>query len=971
MTKKSVRRNTIFTMVVLANGVAVAQEATSTPAPAEQRPAQRRQEPPQTEFTEELVVTGSRLPRAELTTAAPVTVITRQQLEATGRVTIGDILQQIPEQSNAINTQFNNGGDGSTRINLRGLGAVRTLVLVNGRRHVAGGTGANASVDLNSIPVAAIQRIEVLKDGGSAIYGSDAISGVVNIITRKDFSGTDLSMQSGVSQRGDGFLYDMSMTTGQVTERGNILFSATYYNQAETWAGDRDFSRYDLDYIWGSRQVVTLGSSAIPEGRVFVAPSSPGNDAWQSLRAQYPTASSFINDNGTWRPYNAIGVKDAGGDQYNYQPFNYLVTPQQRAHVFAAGGLKLNDSTRGFFEGSYTSRSSSQRLAPEPLFTAQEGLVVSADNPYNPFGRDFRDVRRRLEEFGNRIFEQEVNTFRVVAGLEGDISGADATFKNWSWDASFNLGRTQGIEFKQGLLQRSKLAAAVGPGFIDLQGIARCGEDDVAIEGCVPLNLFGGPNTITRDMANYLTYRGTARGFTEQISVQANTRGELFQLPSSTRAIGLAVGYEHRREAGGLIPDPLTATGDTTGNKAAPTEGRYYVNEGYLELSLPVFGIAGEDGAPGREIVELSGATRVFNYNNFGTDLMYKFGGRVTPVKDVTVRGTFSTAFRAPAIAELYLGASDGFPAVRDPCAAPQGQTMREQGTPADAQCDAQGIPDDLQDDRSQIRTVTGGNPNLTPEKATTFTVGMVFEPQNFKDFSATVDYYAINVTEAITSLSAEVILSGCYPTDGSKAPEYCDRLVRDPLSQQIQTIFDQNTNVGGNDTSGVDISLRYFPNTPYGRISTTLDLSWLHGFNATLPGGRVIRGLNNYDLGVYVDWRARLAVGWAKEGFNVNANARWLNGYQECEANNCQPPENADDPPRISRRVESWYAIDANAGYSWKTDYGESSVQLGVNNVLDRAPVRVFNGFLATSDAANYDFMGRYFYARLTHRFF
>lgn len=984
MTRKSTRRSTIFTLVMLASGSAAAQDA-ATPAAGQseaqpQRNQRRQQEAPQTEFVEEMVVTGSRLPRAELTSAAPITVVTRQQLEATGRATIGEILQQLPEQSNAINTQVNNGGDGSTRIDLRGLGPARTLVLLNGRRHVAGGTGANASVDLNTIPVSAIQRIEVLKDGGSAIYGSDAISGVVNIITRKDFAGTETSLLAGTSQRGDASVYDMTFTTGQVTDRGNILFSATYYNQAESWAGDRTYSRYDQEYDWALRRIRTLGSSSIPQGYLGTS-GLGGNDAWQQLRTRYGNVP-LINDNGEWRPYNTIGVTDAGGDQYNYQPENYLQTPQQRAHAFATGGLKFNDTTRGFFEMTYTARGSSQRLAPEPLFTATEGVSVSPDNYYNPFGREFFDVRRRFVEFGNRIFEQEINTFRLVTGVEGQISGADATFKNWSWDASFNMGRTQGIEFKQGNLQLSKLADAIGPSFMDpVTGVIRCGTPGAPIDGCVPLNLFGGEGSITPQMRDYLTYRGTARGFNEQISIQANTRGELFRLPTSSRAIGLAVGYEHRREAGGDIPDPLTATGDTTGNKAQPTEGRYYVNEAYLELSVPLFTEMNAEGGPGREIAELSAATRVFSYSNFHGlfrnnglppgDFMYKVGGRVTPIKDITVRGTFSTAFRAPSIAELYSGAVDGFPLATDPCSAPSQGAQREQGTPIDARCDAQGVPDDFFDDRAQLLTIGGGNPNLRPEQARTFTAGLVFEPQFFKDFSATVDYYTINVSQAVNSVGADVILSSCYPESADAMPEYCERILRD-ANGAINRILDPLSNVGGNSTSGLDIALRYFPTTPVGRVGASVTFTHLFNFDQELAGGRTIRGLNTYDLnGVYTDWRALANLSWANQGFNANLNVRWINGFRECQFNDCSVPEEEGAPLPISRNVEAWYAADINAGYSLKTDFGESNFQIGVNNVLDRNPAFIANGFTANSDPGNYDFLGRYFFARVTHRFY
>ena len=237
------------------------------------------------EATEEIVVTGSRIRRKDLTTPAPVTVISREQVTASGKVSIGEFLQSLPEQGNAINTQFNNGGDGATRISLRGLGSPRTLVLMNGRRMVPGGTGADASVDLNTIPTAAVERIEVLKDGASAVYGSDAIAGVVNIITRRGFKGTELSAYGGISQHGDGNTYDLNVTTGQAGDRGNVVFSAGYYRQETVWAGDRDFSKYQLFFdpaatecphsasgsCIGKVGEILVGSGTIPAGRIILS----------------------------------------------------------------------------------------------------------------------------------------------------------------------------------------------------------------------------------------------------------------------------------------------------------------------------------------------------------------------------------------------------------------------------------------------------------------------------------------------------------------------------------------------------------------------------------------------------------------------------------------------------------------------------------------------------------------------------
>jgi iron complex outermembrane recepter protein len=355
---------------------------------------------------QEIVVVGSRIPRLELDTVAPVTTVTRAQIQSSGRVSVGDVLQNLPEQTGGINTQVNNSGDGSTRINLRGFGTNRTLVLLNGRRVVPGGTGADTTVDLNSIPTVAIERIEILKDGASAIYGSEAISGVANIITRKDYNATEVSGYAGISQRGDGRLFDISFTTGKSTQRGNVLFAATFTHQSPVWAGDRDFSYFDYGvagYDWASARKFTGGSSATPNGRFAVPEDVVGNAAWEKLKKRYPDATNFtIGADGKWRPFNSAGVTEAGGDFYNYQPQNYLVTPQLRVNLFSTGSYQLAGSVRGYYEALYTHRESSQILAPEPLLTDQEGLLVSKDSVYNPWGVDFTTVRRRLGEFGNR-----------------------------------------------------------------------------------------------------------------------------------------------------------------------------------------------------------------------------------------------------------------------------------------------------------------------------------------------------------------------------------------------------------------------------------------------------------------------------------------------------------------------------------------------------------------------------------------
>jgi iron complex outermembrane receptor protein len=908
---------------------------------------------------EEIVVTGTRIPRLEVDTAAPVTTVSRAQIQSSGRVSAGDILQTLPEQTGGINTQVNNAGDGTTRINLRGFGTNRTLVLLNGRRMVPGGNGANSTVDLNTIPTSAIERIEILKDGASAIYGSDAVSGVVNIITRTDYNAIEVAGFTGISQRGDGRIFDASFTIGKSTERSNILFSVGVNSQTTVWAGDRDFSRFDYGvagYNWASAQKRTGGSTSIPNGR-FATPKEMGNADWEALKAQYPGTSNFtIGADGRWRPFNGAGVTEAGGDFYNYQPENYLVTPQLRLNMFSTGSYRFLGSVRAYYEALYTHRESAQTLAPEPLNTDAEGIIVSKDSVYNPWGVDFATVRRRIVEFGNRTRIQDIDTFRVVGGIKGNF------LPSWSWDLSLNYGRTQGVSTREGQLQRSKLANAVGPSFIDADRVARCGRVDAPIAGCVPLNLFGGAGTISKEASDYLTFKGTARGYNQQVMLAATTAGELVKIPNARSPIGFAAGYEHRRESGAQIQDPLTSQGDATGNLIADTQGAYSVNEAFLELNAPLLSRFGSFAGPGN-LLELNVAGRFVNYSSFGSNFTYKAGARISPIKDIALRGTFSTAFRAPTIGELYGGAADAFPDGTDPCAS------RKPDSKLDTACDADGVPDDLVDDRSQIRSRVGGNAELRPETARSFTIGAAFEPRWVKDLTLTVDYYNINVTNAIQTVTVPVILASCYPVQGGK-PAYCDRVHRS-TDGLISSVDNPLSNVGGDRISGIDFQIDYSPETPLGAVGLRVNLNYLGNFDRTLAGGRVINAKGTYDLSLVLpEWKGNITVGYGHLGWSGSVAVRWLGGFRECESGACQPTDPKAPPPR-TRDIDGYAAADLNVGYKLSHPGGSvTNYAVGVNNLFDATPSFIVNGATAASEPTAYDFMGRYFYVRLSHEF-
>jgi len=902
---------------------------------------------------EEIVTTGSRIKRKDLTQAGAILVLDAEAIKVTGSVSIGDVLQDLTINSNGINVQANNGGNGTTRVNLRGLGAARTLVLVNGRRMV--GTAASSSVDLNALPLSVIERVEVLKDGASAVYGSDAIAGVVNIITRTDFDGIEINAFTGQSGNTDGEIVDINMTMGISSDRGNMMVSAGFYQQDPILAGDRDFSRFDKTYFWdvNDGSFREDGSTAPPEGLIIDRLGQAGNQAWQDVINGPCTSGVCFNDPSVgWRDFNGGGTSDVGtGDRYNYQPVNYLLTPQKRFNIYATGRYELSDMVTGFVESSYLSRQSDQLLAPTPLFIISEGISASADSVYNPFGRDFIDVRRRFLEAGGRNFLQDIDTFRTVAGFQGELPGD----KNWTWEGYFNYGRTQGIDVNKGRFVRSRVIEAIGPSYFDTGGVAQCGSvTNPGSDGCVPVDLFGGfqNQPMTQEMIDYISFEGIDNLVQTQRSWALNFTGDAFDMPAGP--LGVAFGVEYRVERGAVIPDPITNGGDTTGNKSEKTRGSYDVTEAYLEFLVPVF-----------ESFELNLAARYSDYSNFGNTTNGKIGLMWDITDSITLRGTVSEAFRAPTIGALFGGNSDSFPPATDPC-----DTTDDPRTPLEQEtCSADGLPDDYQDNRTQLKSTVGGNPDVQPETADTFTIGLVYQPGWLDGFAVTLDWWDIEIDNAITGIGVEVILSQCY-SQGLANRSLCSKVDRDSTGF-LQTVDDRTANVGGNSAQGLDVTFTYDQQTRVGDFRYNLDVTYLDEYTETQADGAVIDGLGRYDLGVYAQWKANFNVNWATEDWSANYNIRYIDDFIECQNNDCfglDTPDPLDDNP--FRKVDSNWQHDVQVSYNLDYgDFGQGSISFGVQNLLDEDPAQIFEGFLATSDADTYDFLGRYFYLSYRHR--
>lgn len=925
------------------------------------------------EGEEVITVTGSLIGRKEVDSPSPISVVDKAKIEAAGITNIGSVLQRLPAQGNAINAQNNNGGDGSTRIDLRSLGSNRSLVLLNGRRVVPSGLGADASVDLGTIPIAMIERVEVLKDGASAVYGSDAISGVVNIITRSDFQGSEATVYTGTSQRGDGTTYDLSFVTGQSNKKGNVTFGASYQQQKPVMAGERSFSKQVYSYDFACTPAmeaagectarVLSGSSAAVGGRIDTMNggmpfSVPGCSTRYCTSDGQGGFRDFVNPTETEL-----------GDNYNFQPLNYLFTPSNRVNLVANGHYDITKQARVFFEGSYNNRKSEQQLAEEPLFTGLYGTPISADSIYNPFGVDVISYNRRLVEFGPRRSKQDISTTRLVAGIDGKISEDAAVFKNWKWEVSYNYGRTDGTNANTGNLILSRVQNALGPSMQGPNGpicVGTAGDATTEIPGCVPLNLFA-PGNVSADAIKYLTFSGISAGYNEQRTALAQAAGKVVDLPNNGD-ISLAVGVNHRRERGGFTPDPLTSTGDTTGNAQQPTQGQYRAYEGFAELSVvPVSGLKYA------KWVQLDAAARVYNYNTFGSGQTAKLGGLFRTVGGLAFRGTYGTAFRAPNVGELYSGRSDDFPAIEDPCdtqpPSAGGETITLDPTTA-AKCAAQGVAADASFGTSQQRAKVGGNPNLNPETANVATAGIVYEP--LEGLALTLDYWNIGVFSAIATMPIQTVLSNCYGSTGPESDAFCAQIERNPATGEIVYITNLIQNVGSLKTSGLDFSLGYQYKTGVGQLRHSIEGTYLFNYDVE-TGGRdpmtgqpqVIKGKGNYDLGVQPAVKLNVFTTWLHgSGFGAGFNARYVDSFKECDGNNC------NDPTSGSRVVSRYATGDLFVDYTVKSSEGTTRVALGVNNIIDAMPPVIYNGAALNADESAYDFMGRFFYVRLSQLF-
>ena len=921
-----------------------------------------------------LTVTGSRIKRADVETSQPVFSLSREDIQAQGLTSVGDVIQNLSANGSTLNTTFNNGGNGETRVSLRNLGDQRTLVMVNGRRWV-GGTGLGGAVDLNTIPTAAVERIEVLKDGASVLYGSDAIAGVVNVILRKEFDGAEANVYIGGFDKGDGTRQSADFTVGNTGERWSTMMGVGYVKEESVMAGDREISAEPV-YRTGT----AFGSSTTPFGRFAFCNGTFANGVCNRA-AGVPADQADQRPNGTFGQFTynpgASGTQwrnFTGADFYNFAPENYLLTPQERISLFGQGSLNITDRVRGFITATYNNRTSDTLLASMPVVLGSgpgatpigATITISPNSIYNPFGREVTRIQRRVTESGGRNFVSEVDTYGFSGGLEGNFELGSRYF---DWDAGMVYGRNRLNASTRGLFNLQAIRLALGPSFRDTAGVARCGTPTAPIDGCVPLNLLGAVGSITPEMLNYISFEAHDRFGYDMKQYFANVSGELFELPGGM--FSFAAGAEKRFESGYDAPDALINGGQTTGNARTATAGRYSVQEAYLELAVPLL-----KELPFAHELEFNLAGRWSDYSNFGDTTNRKFGFKWRPVEDLLLRGNWAEGFRAPAIGELFQGLADTFEATGDPCSITFGGNYANLSPDQRARCHAQGVPVGGYDQgNDQIRTSVGGNADLGPETSVNKTLGVVWSPEFISGFDVSLDWWNIQLSNTVIAYTAQAILDACIYDNNVQA---CGLYNRKP-DGSIDRLLSSSINIGTTDVEGYDLTIGYrLPEQSWGRLSFVLDSTYTSHYELNDDGddlvGEYANRLNfwrvrsnllaRWEMG---DWGAT----WSSRYYSrqeEDCRALFVNGFEEL----CSDPNRIvnDDAgvPTAAPQNKIGGATFHDASVYFNAPWN-ARITLGINNVGAKSPPVAYSTF-ANSFDPQYDLPGRFFYLQYRQRF-
>src|SRR6056297_157096 len=944
--------------------------------------------PQDSDALEEIVVTGSRIRQNPLEERVPIQTLNAEDIERSGLTSLGDLLGRLTSSGSPLTTKFNSSGNfgfppggggigaGAATVDLRNLGAKRVLVLVDGLRWVSesSASGVGTAVDLNSIPLSIIDRIEVLEDGASAIYGSDAIAGVVNVITKRDFEGLEVSTYVG-SYDESGATQEHTLTIGASGDRSHSILSVGYTRQNEIAADRFEISATPIPFVTTGAG----GSSGTPQGRFVFSDPNTGtvidctvNDGVGGI-PDYDPASPCAGDD--FNPFDT-------GDRFNFAQYNLALTPSERINIFGMAEYEFTPNVRAFVKGSFVNRQSVNQAAPEPLFIGPDAgngnrldtISVDVTNPFNPFGFtlnsdpdagpvNFIFAGRRPIEGGARVFRQDVNTMYLASGLVGEFTFGGREFY---WDVNGIYSKNRADQIKNGGYNSRNIQQALGP-------VDECTGD------CVPLNFFGGQGadgsgTITQEMIDFIGFTQKDVSEQELIDYSANLAGSILDLPAGE--LGFAAGFEHRKKDGFFQPDAVVVAGNSAGVPSSPTSGSFTVDEFYAEVRVPILA-----DVPGARMLDFSAAARSSDYSTFGSDTTTKFSVNWRPLDDLLFRATFGEGFRAPSIGELFGSESRFDQTLEDPCSDLLGL---QGGTPASQQvvdnCVALGVPGDgsYAQFNPQISVTTGGNRNLEPETSDSYTYGLVYAPMWVDDvdwmdnLSFELTYWKYELEQAIQAIDAQVQIDSCVTT---LDPTLCSGIQRTP-SGVINDFSNQLTNIGGIDTDGWDFTVNWRSrDTDLGQFGVTWANTFVSEFTEIIPTATGFAEVSREgtedgdpERG-WPEWRYNLIVDWTYGDWGVSWTARFIDELTETCPDSVIGLGFCSDEANAQNELESTMYHDIQATY--RPGFFEDNLEIsaGIKNAFDEDPPACFSCALNGFDAAIYDMPGRFFYLKAVYR--
>ncbi|MEM1381706.1 MAG: TonB-dependent receptor [Pseudomonadota bacterium] len=900
-----------------------------------------------------LIITGSRIQRTDLESTSPISILDREALDISGFNAVQDVLNELPQTGvpglTDTNSNFSTIGGGVNNVNLRNLGSNRTLVLVNGRRHI-GGIAGSPVVDLNMIPAPLVDRIDVVTGGASAVYGSEALAGVINIVMKDDFEGVELNARYGGTTEGGATEVDYSITAGANFDgdRGNAVVYLGYSDRGALNARDRAISESDA-----------VNSSFGPFGAIGI----PGGGFVTLDRSTGLFDKPFVN----------------AEDGFDRNAVRLIRIPTERVQFNSNLTYEVNDRITVFSESSYANVGSEQQL--EPTIIGQfisvgsvPNINMPVDNPFLP--QETRDLilagdpmatevtfRRRFTELGPRSTETQRQIFRTLLGIRGELPDI---FGNLDYELYYQWGRLTRDQVNGGIANTLNVfnALRTEP---DGDGGFQCVDEISRSLGCVPVNFFGA-DTVTGPALDFIstTAQTTARATQEVFA--GTVTGDLTELPAGP--VGFAAGFEYRQEESAFTSDALAQTGLTTNNTTPSVAGGYEVTEGFLEVNVPL--VAEQ---PLVHFFGVEGAFRYADYTTIGSTTAWKLAGTWKPVPELAIRGGFNTAVRAPFINELFNPGSETFRNYIDPCnfggaggTSADGRTVYDAETPeVQARCATIPGTATLDQGAQNIFSAGGlaaGNPDLDEETAETFTVGAVYSPEFIPNLNLTVDYYSITVEDAIASFSAQDTVDQCVRQPDFPNNPFCSLISRNPTSGLVERIDALAINVAQFEAEGVDFAADY--SFSAGEVDLRANVTGNYRLAETrLPfeGGTQLDdegevGSQTWSVNgsLVADWR-QIRAAWSM---------RYIGGVNIDNENPNAGPADAGG------EIDPFLYHEINIAYQLNDQF---ELQFGVNNLFDEEPPFLGQGVngdvVGTNTAADvYDALGRFAYVGLRARF-